>query len=1813
MATYEELVAARNAKKPKQPSYDELVAARKAKSAPKKTEQEPVKKEATKPPTVAAPLPSSISTPKMDLGFGSSNSTMMIPTTGQVQAVESVVDPVVAAGKTIAAKAKEMRASKSTGTRVIGALADSVINIGKDMVKKLDTAARNPTAPALLDYGINGATLGLADFIPEAAPELIGAAAEGVAKRIPVVGSVINSKKVGETVQRGVQKGMEAIFGHLLHDAVGGVGVKAWEKVFGEATPEEQEQIRSATTAGVMIAGFKTVGKISDIRDTRIQDMRDATGMVGPMAESLGIDLGKVPPPKDPPPGVRGNKLAGTIDDGIFYVDSINDKTRAPDGSKYKVVIRTSKTGKRIVEKYTVSESGEEMFVEASSLADAQKKYSTDNADTLANRVVNPFVDYDFQLEKYTPTKNVAANPSTQKTRVPSVEEIKQAYKDSLYKAASEGGPHMTMKMDAFDTAYQMLLDHKNMPLDKFNAKWQPIFEQGSVLADRINSSVETKMDDAMVTKDAENVNKVFTEPATKESYREARNLSDREKLAFEQELVDMNVQNDVDLGKAADENGYKYSRTQDPFDRRPAHYDTQTGEIVLNESTIRDTLLEVWNDKVIRVGEGKLTTIFRKIKNETFQAMKTRYEQTLLKHEIAHAKTVTPEDAARLRAAIATGDKKAEARLRADLEEKASQYTIEQGNNLTEDMNTAVDRGVQEYQTYQETRSQLDAMKYEKTEMEASYDRWKRIVKNNPDYRNADFDQLEGALKKRPAYQEQGAVKKLFEDALAKQDEIGPDSFDALLSEFQKRRSAEERILGEYKKTRDAQATLALKPSEKDAATREFIRREIKAETAKQKLLGENRTLEMGKLRERISRRLEKKVMNDRFAEVEKKLKGEKVNVAERAQTKISKLEGKVFKERVAGRMERDVLREKMEGQKQELRTKIQTKREAQQLIVDFMRQNRVPKEVRVQAITGLKNAKNPADVLAVVQEMRKNWNEFDRKQNIRDIRDMFKENSPEINKSGLKVGKMTAEAQRELNRIEEVSKRSRNELNQQIVMLVDEFRSKNPDTIELPPEIAAKMNILELGGLKEQTLQQLEATRDYIENLVERGKSERTAQLEMEKAKNQELVEGAREYINGSKAEVTRSGILKQDTLVARAKEGIKAFWRSGSILPELAIKFGKGVENLVDESISAKNRGKKRANTAVQNLKGFILETYGKDAGLINSEMAKQTDFGDFKDGNGGTTRLVLKKSESLDLYMKLQDSRAREVVTKNNGYTPEMINKALSTLSDADKKLGDYLIEKGYSQHHGDLANIYEYTRGVPYGKVDRYSGHLRYEGDPELNTFLDQALMDVSNRKRVGSPEFEKSRTDGVRRKLRLSSDPIGDFVNYAEKVGHYIEMSENAPRLNALLTDKTLKDSIIEKYGESAWSSFKYHVNNLLRGEIENIEVNAAVRGANALTGNVSGVLVRRPSVVAGQYSSLAQFRSVAKRGSAFWRGVAKAKEMQGMLDKYAPGVRLRAEGSAAKIMHDITGERTSYGRGLKKFQDVTGRPLEKADGWTTLRGAAGLFNDRVEFYQKKGMSLEESRVKAGKDVDKFIIETQSTSDISGKSELELQPSILQAFTNLRNQPNKVIHGNKVAFERFRKGEMTSKEYANYLYWNNIVQPVAYVTLRHGAKAATTAATVLALHAAGQGEAADERWKKFKEESLGKEVIGGILNTSLTGSFIVGDIAEMIVNNAIFGKNYEVRPGVLQALTDDLNMAAKQWAAGDVDETGIIAARAVSRGVGIPDPMDLIGMFLSVVSRGNTEAKAEARKTPEAKFEAAQKRRAEKLKKALGK
>lgn len=130
---------------------------------------------------------------------------------------------------------------------------------------------------------------------------------------------------------------------------------------------------------------------------------------VAPVAPDTTLPVETAPSPELPPKqGVlKAEKKGGTPS---FEVAGLNDKTLAPDGSNYSVSIETSQSGKKQAVKYIVSENGERNFVDAMPLEKAQAKYDTTDPKILAERMVNPFVDYDFQNEAYKPK---VSEPST--------------------------------------------------------------------------------------------------------------------------------------------------------------------------------------------------------------------------------------------------------------------------------------------------------------------------------------------------------------------------------------------------------------------------------------------------------------------------------------------------------------------------------------------------------------------------------------------------------------------------------------------------------------------------------------------------------------------------------------------------------------------------------------------------------------------------------------------------------------------------------------------------------------------------------------------------------------------------------------------------------------------------------------------------------------------------------------------------------------------------------------------------------------------------------------------------------------------------------------------------------------------------------------------------------------------------------------------------------------------------------------------------------------------------------------------------------
>lgn len=1371
---------------------------------------------------------------------------------------------------------------------------------------------------------------------------------------------------------------------------------------------------------------------------------------------------------------------------------------------------------------------------------------------------------------------------------IPSQEAIAAAHKKALMQAADQGGPFMYAKMDAFDTARQLLVDYKTQGPEGFAQKWQPVFESGSRLADEVTTRAEVKTEEARLTTDAQKVNAILNEPATPKTRKLKQDLSQEAQFAFEQELVDMNANNDPKLSNKAQGEGYTYERTSIPFDERPAFYDALTNKITLNEDAIRTTLDKVWEGNVLRVGEGKTTTVFRKKPGETFEQMKTRYEQTLVDHEMAHAKTIAPEDVARLRAAV--GDEGKLNKIRKELEDRANEYSFRKASDLDEGTERAVDYTIERVQRGLNLKENLDNLRYQSTEREAAYSRWKNIVRRSPDYARADWDQLEGGLKKSPAYKNK-SVKGLFENALDRDAVSGKssiDSFDRLLEEFQSRYKTERTYIDEYKQARAAQQKL-IPDVKKNPAVERAVKREMQAEMRAQKLEGKGRKLEMRLLRERITRRLEKEVLREKSIEAERRL-----------------------------------------------RSKITDKKAAQQDLVNFMREAGVPNEVRGKFLSALKEAKNDADVRAIVDEIKTEYNKYERREKRATITELLKSTKVKRDVSGKSIGKFTAEVQKKLNDIRNYAKRDRNSLNQEIIRLVDLSREKMMQegnmSLDLPDDVASKIELLELGGLQDQSLTQLKRTEAIVRELIEKGKTDRKADVKLKKDRVLRLADAALERLTGS----PKPKLMTQRSLDKLKKDGFaRKFYNAGSIIDDMGREMGGVFENAGRELSNRVYRAEEKLLIEKETLESKMVSLYGKKwQEQMMLMVNEQKDFGVMKNSIGQDVEVRTTRAQAMDLYMRLKESGSKEFITQAEkftdkdgtervaglGYTDDITGNILSVLSSEDKALADWIVKDGYAKWWKELSPVYEKRTGIPLGQVENFAGTRKFDnaiasGDDIAVGFV-QDIMDSSLSKRLSTtPGFVKSRVL-QHGNIRLSNNPILDYLTYSKRAAHYIEAGDVINEWRTIMSNKNIRLAIEEKYGASFLQALQSAVDNATRGGYDmGGRESGYAKFMDGVAGNVATALLTSPGVWAGQLSSPFGFRAemsiLPGSQSDWWKGFADAKNLHEDMMKYSSAYKVRLTATPYELLQTFSGEKSKVIRYMDWFKRLQGKPLEKADAVATRRGAAGIFLAQKNFYLKQGFDLEKAKTLAGSDLNSVITRTQSTKHYIGKSQMETGG--LRYLVQLRQQPMKIARGGIEAFKLFKQKRINSKQLASYLVWNYGVQVAAYVALKEAVSIATDLSAQAGYDIFGYKDDAEKREedvkKKLDPKMFGKKVAVNSV-TSLISYPIVGDIISTLIQNFSQGTNYEFRPTLFDTLADDIFAAGKQWKNGDVDESAILGIRAVTRSAGIGDPAGLIKWILPVLSRKNTERKAEERQTPEAKIKAIQKRQENIMKKA---
>lgn len=1291
-----------------------------------------------------------------------------------------------------------------------------------------------------------------------------------------------------------------------------------------------------------------------------------------------------------------------------------------------------------------------------------------------------------------------------------SLEEVARAFEKTAEEVV-RSGENVEAKMDVLKAGEAVMRKYAELGPERFEQEVSPYIASLEQKADQVWSGVAELANDGVIQTKTDAVETVLRQPATPQTRKIAQNFDQDMQLAFEQELFDLNAKNDPGLAQAAEGEGLKYERFEDEFDSRPAYYDVRTGTIRLNEATIKRSLDAVWQGKILKIGEGTLVSTFRKLANETFEGMKTRYEKELLKHEAAHAKTISPEDVARFDAAIRSGDKVAAEKMRVELEEKASKFVVEKADSLSPEIDRSLDAEIARKQSIETAKERIKATEFTDASREASYRSWKKIVQSNEKYKGLDFESFRKELERSPAYRGK-SIEALFEKGLDRGDAAtGVTRFDDLFDKFNERFSKERAIREEYKRAKAEQRTLFPEAEKMDQKTRTAIRRAIRSELREGKLEGKVRTLELGKLRERIRGRLEKEVQREKF-------------------------------------------------------DKMTTKQRERQ----------------------------------------------SRKEKRRQIEGLLKRNRPERTKGGQLKGKGVAETQAILDKIERITKMDRNLAISEAMGEVMRWREANPRDIQIPEELALMVDIAETAGLRRQSLEQLKRTEAFIRSVTEEGRSKRKDILQRQQVEQEKIRANALTELTGDSKGLPPETFRKlEGSWGSKLKNGFLAFIRwDTATMSEFAKALGRNAEGLMRDTTNSVERVRQHLAKKHQTVESIGREIYGRGyEKQYFSSMRKQADLGQarFADGKMGPVRVS--RLEAMKIYSSLKDQGFMKnlMSPEGNAWTREILDKVLSVLDLRDKQFIERVTEETYRAQYERFRTAVSEKNGIALGKVEGYAGPLRYE--EAMNIKLEETPIDILTdgiRRRLGMTSTGIQSRVGFTGKMRLSADPVMDAMNYVRQTEHYIQVAGLMSHWDAIMKDGELHRASDAKYGDSFWSNLSLHVGDLREGAIVKEKQIISNRWLTNRQGDVAGALIARPSVWMGQFSSIAQFRAEAKRGGAFWKGVKNFKETLPLLREYAPAVEARTLNSVAEYVSAFEGERGPIRRGIEKAKSTFAVPLELADKVTTVLGASGIFNDRVELYQERGISLEESRTLAGKDIADIITRTQSTRSYLGKSNFEKRTGYGQILSTLRNQPNKIARALPNAIIDFRKGKMTRKQLASFIYWNNVVQPAMYYTLRHGTKLALGGVGAALLASMGDEEGAEEAWADAKGSGFTRGVAYNMANNA-TGFLGIGDFINLVIENGLLGKNYEYRPSVVQALGEDIVQAAVQFHSGDWDEATVLMVRATSRANGIGDPGDFLKLLLNSMSAKNKVKKDEARKTPQARAAA---RRAKLLKRA---
>jgi len=661
--------------------------------------------------------------------------------------------------------------------------------------------------------------------------------------------------------------------------------------------------------------------------------------------------------------------------------------------------------------------------------------------------------------------------------------------------------------------------------------------------------------------------------------------------------------------------------------------------------------------------------------------------------------------------------------------------------------------------------------------------------------------------------------------------------------------------------------------------------------------------------------------------------------------------------------------------------------------------------------------------------------------------------------------------------------------EKNQSIIEAIDELQNKtevSQSDIEQIVNLETALAYNEASEMDEQNPSRLFNLMNVEMNLsgiIEKGKTQRAAQVAETEARRTEKISKGFEDISGMpysdvsgiQNEADRKAVVDQKIknnaiLAAKAREkaatnklitGLRRFIIQNEDLDGLVDIISKGtgdflggtLQEIISESVFDSSIEYKRRNLEIkEQLQNKLEEIFGKNYKKILRPFSKEIESLQISDD----VTIPISQNKLMYLYNQYKDEANHPGFESAFGSNyAEIMSRAEQMLDPRLKQFADYQVDELFPQLYNDYNEVYRkiYRTNLPWNK--KYAGRLYRVGDPSGNLDL------------LASPQAYKASIAGASTKVRVKNkrpieiiDGMDMLYSYLNDMEFFRAYAESIKDIDRFVSNPDIKLAIEATSGPSMY--------NLLRKKLETIANRGAIQGDRvALINTMNNVFVLsrlgvNPTVSLKQLTSTTAY--AADIGVRNWTSYA-AKAMPKIAsvvneitensaylkDRYSQSIR-----NVLEAYNSSEVGRTSPIQG-KGWADILMYLIKLGDrGAIILGGAPNYLYHKDQYKAKNPNATEEEVIKYA--IRKFERETdkaQQSSDIASKDLYQTSGDLARAFnlflTTPKQYQRKVNSSLRQIYRKTRgmPSKGTLKDNLRNLFVYHVWLPVVfqYVTL----------------------------------------------------------------------------------------------------------------------------------------------------------------------